>query len=246
MLPVFGHILGKNMKICFWWTSFVMERSARYLKEHIHSIEEKKNEEAETVFFRDPQYGTNSFIFTLRGGNRVFYSAPVEYLDSYQVGYHKMLTYRENCYHCRYARAERVGDLTISDFSGLGRLEPWTEENRSVSCVIPSTPKGRFLLDTLQQKEKIQLYRRPAEEAYRFEKQLRGPSAPNVHRKEFLKLYSEGNGFDASVQCACKKEMQRYFVIRTLHVKEIRLACRKLVPTKLKKIIKKGAKYFSA
>ena len=220
--------------------------SARYLKEHIHSIEEKKNEEAETVFFRDPQYGTNSFIFTLRGGNRVFYSAPVEYLDSYQVGYHKMLTYRENCYHCRYARAERVGDLTISDFSGLGRLEPWTEENRSVSCVIPSTPKGRFLLDTLQQKEKIQLYRRPAEEAYRLEKQLRGPSAPNVHRKEFLKLYSEGNGFDASVQCACKKEMQRYFVIRTLHVKEIRLACRKLVPTKLKKIIKKGAKYFSA
>ena len=62
--------------------------------------------------------------------------------------------------------------------------------------------------------------------------------------KEFLKLYSEGNGFDASVQCACKKEMQRYFVIRTLHVKEIRLACRKLVPTKLKKIIKKGAKIF--
>ena len=68
-----------------------------------------------------------------------------------------------------------------------------------------------------------------------------------------LDTYAEMKGLNTqqiingvSVQCACKKEMQRYFVIRTLHVKEIRLACRKLVPTKLKKIIKKGAKYFSA
>ena len=157
-----------------------------------------------------------------------------------------MLTYRENCYHCRYARAERIGNLTISDFSGLGRLEPWTEENWSVSCVIPSTPKGQLLLDTLQQKEKIELHCRPAEEAYRFEKQLQGPSIPNAHRGAFLKLYSEGNGFDASVQCACKKEMQIYFVMRTLHVKEIRSVCRKLMPAKLKKMIKKRAKRFFA
>ena len=44
----------------------------------------------------------------------------------------------------------------------------------------------------------------------------------------------------------CKKEMQIYFVMRTLHVKEIRSVCRKLMPAKLKKMIKKRAKRFFA
>lgn len=132
------------------------------------------------------------------------------------------------------------GGAEKSLVSFLATLQKTHAKDVNVDLLV-FRPEGLFLP---QVPENVHWIFEPKE--YRFEKQLRGPSAPNVHRKEFLKLYSEGNGFDASVQCACKKEMQRYFVMRTFHVKEIRLACRKLVPTKLKKIIKKGAKYFSA
>lgn len=218
--------------------------SAQFLKEHVHCIEERKKQKINAISFRDPQYGTNSFIFTLRNQEKIIYAVPVDYIDAYQIGYHRALIYRENCYHCRYARAERISDLTISDFSGLGRLQEWDKERKSVSCVITSTEKGRMLLGSLVKEGKIESYRRPSDEAYQYEKQLRGPSVPNVHRKEFLQRYFEGAGFDQAVQQVCKREIRRNFVAHTLRIKEMIVMLRKIMPKKVKATIKKELKHF--
>lgn len=212
--------------------------SSQYLKSHIQNIEKKKNKTADMISFRDPQYETNNFIFSLRKQNEIIYVAPVEYTDAYQIGYHKALIYRENCYHCKYARAERISDLTISDFSGLGRIEEWKKEGKSVSCVIASTKKGEQLLDVLKKNRAIEIFKRPSDEAYKFEKQLQKPSVPNIHREKFLQVYVEEQNFDYAVQFACKKEMRYNFIIHILHLKELRLFARKLVPTKIKVVIK--------
>ena len=109
--------------------------SEKYLNDHIESINKCK-ETIDKVYFRDPIFGTNQFIFSLYAKDRIIYKAKVKGTDVYQIGYHKALTYREGCYSCKYAQKKRSGDMTISDFSGLGKIKHYSGKHDSVSCVF--------------------------------------------------------------------------------------------------------------
>lgn len=164
-----------------------------YLEQHIESKEGYKNT-ASVVSFRDPRYFTYTFTFTLKNAfGREFYKKRVRSLDNYQLGYHKALIYRENCYSCRYARAERIGDLTIGDFSGLGRLAPCDYSPRKVSCVLANTLKGIKLIEAMV--PIIHLDLRPIDEALRFEHQLQHPSIPHKNRGIFVDSYVKTGSF---------------------------------------------------
>ena len=52
------------------------------------------------------------------------------------------VTLRENCYACKYARPERISDITIGDFIGLGKEVPFDYPKANVSSVTINTEKG--------------------------------------------------------------------------------------------------------
>jgi coenzyme F420-reducing hydrogenase beta subunit len=209
-----------------------------YLKQHIEKIEKKIRMKIDTVSFRDASFGTEEFRFTCKHKNNLLYNKGVYEDDLYQIGYHKALTYRENCYYCRYARAERVGDLTISDFSGLGKLQPWMKPRKSISCIIVSTEKGENLLNELKKAGSIIFEKRPCEEAYNYEHMLQNPSVPHPNRELFKKIYIECNLFDVASRIVLVKEIRRNRFIKFFHVKKIRLIILKLIPKKLKNWLK--------
>lgn len=65
-----------------------------------------------------------------------------------------MISYRENCYHCQFARQHRISDITISDYKGLGKYAPSNIiDNRQVSCILVNTDKGKTLLIIYLKKE---------------------------------------------------------------------------------------------
>lgn len=132
-----------------------------YLSEHISEVEKKISNSVDTVSFRDPQFETSNYMMTFRNGNDIIYKSPVNESDVYQIGYHKGLIYRENCYHCKYARKERVGDITLSDFSGLGKIQSFKGSRSSVSCIVVSTEKGEDLLKELVAENMICVTLRP-------------------------------------------------------------------------------------
>ena len=117
-----------------------------YLEEHVRGIEGRCGRTASALSFRDPAFETSKFRLTLSDAQGLFYIKGPKSNDAYQVGYHSALTYRENCYSCRYARGQRAGDLTIGDFSGYGRHGQKSGKAEKVSCAIVSTPKGQRLL----------------------------------------------------------------------------------------------------
>lgn len=176
----------------------------QYLLEHIKAVEKKTNNCVDKISFRDPQFETHHYMMTFRNCNSIVYKSPVDKSDVYQIGYHKGLIYRENCYHCRYARKERVGDLTLSDFSGLGRVEKWDKSKSSVSCIVVSTEKGRSLIKELVDKKKIYINARPADEAYRYDHMFNAPTVPHKKRKVFVKAYKSNKGFESSAKSATK------------------------------------------
>ena len=159
------------------------------------------------MYFRDP----NTYTFTLynNSGQR-FCMRTIEGGDAYQVGYHKKITYRENCYHCKFAQKRRIGDLTIGDYHGLGSLAPCSFDNKNVSLILVHTDKGEKLLCDLRLKGKIEVYERPLEEPIKGEVQLRHPSTKTKARFDFERYIKKENGdFFLTMSVVLKKYKRR-------------------------------------
>lgn len=214
--------------------------SNEYLDEHLENIEQRKKQKIKLLFFRDPEFGTNSYRFTCKNlNNEYIYNKGVHENDIYQIGYHQSLIYRENCYKCRYAKAERVGDLTIGDFSGLGKKESYTHGKENVSCIIVSTECGGEILNFLKQENKITIYRRPSEEAFLYEKQLREPSIPHKNREKFKKLLEKSNSFIYSAKNALFFTCLKNRIKKIILWDKIRKIIVRILPKKMKQKIKK-------
>ena len=181
---------------------------ATYLEQHVKHIEKRKKEDASELCFRDPKYYTYTYTFTLRNcEGKEFYNRKVLTRDNFQLGYHRALIYRENCYSCRYARKERIADLTIGDFSGLGRYAPFEFDKHNVSCILQNTNKGAVLLRDLS--SIISLHERPVREAFDVEKQLKSPSVKHEERMLFENVYRKTNNFELACDAALRKEKNK-------------------------------------
>lgn len=69
------------------------------------------------------------------------------YLVSFLEGY----AYKTKCYHCNYVGRERIGDITIGDFWGLGNETPFNhDQNEGVSVVLINTENGKKIFNEIQ------------------------------------------------------------------------------------------------
>lgn len=182
-----------------------------YLQQHIIDLENKYNENAVSMYFRDPNTYTYTYTFTLYNRSGLcFCKRTIEEGDAYQVGYHKKMTYRENCYHCQYAQKNRIGDITLGDYHGLGLCAPCSFDDKNVSLVLVNTDNGYALLDKLMERKKIFATERPLEEPIRGEVQLRHPSTKTKERFDFEYYIKKNNGnFSLTMPIVLKKYNRR-------------------------------------
>lgn len=111
------------------------------------------------------------------------------YEDLYYNTFIDGFTYRDSCFNCHYACPERISDITIGDFWGLGKEadDGYIPEHKyGVSCILPITERGRALLD--QVKEHLNIYERPVQEAVDGNDQLRHPKAMDWRIRLFRSL----------------------------------------------------------
>lgn len=210
----------------------------KYLRQHIEKHLNGNSKDIQ-VNFRDPglRGGTTKYWFSLQKKNKpAFYKKRVYDNDEYQFGYHKALIYRDNCYLCRYAEARRVGDLTISDFSGLGRLAIWNHRETNVSCILVNSEKGMDLLNSIS--DRLYLEERPIDEALKYEHQLSHPSVAHPRRPVFIEKYRESCNFDWAVRKAVGYDLIKNHYKTILHFEEIKRGISRILPRALKKYIK--------
>ena len=195
---------------------------ASYLQQHLESIENHLDERTQELYFRDPRYGTHTFTFTLKNkSGKEFYRKKVLSRDNYQLGYHRALIYRENCYHCSYARNERISDLTIADFSGLGRYGSISFDKLNVSCILQNTDKGAELLSNIYKCQAVSLHERPMREAFEVEAQLNSPSLKHHGRDVFEEIYRNTRSFKMACDKALKEEKRKS--LKLLVIRKIKL-----------------------
>ena len=194
-----------------------------YLFQYVHHIERTLKRKTECLSFRDPYFGTEKYVFTLRSksnpsglksmlSQRAVPSKPL-YMQNhggtnlYYIGYMNSLTYRENCYHCRYARAERISDLTFGDFDGLGSIRPFLHPPKQVSMCLVNTTKGLRYLNEIA--DQLFLEERTLEEAIKPQCQLKAPANYHPKRNLFVDEYRRSHDFTEAARKSLKKEVCR-------------------------------------
>ncbi len=72
--------------------------------------------------------------------------------NSFMFGFGKGFTIRLSCYHCLYKNIERLGDITLGDFWGIGELVSFNHNTRNgISLILVNSEKGRqFFEKSLQ------------------------------------------------------------------------------------------------
>lgn len=111
------------------------------------------------------------------------------YEDLYYNTFIDGFTYRDSCFSCHYAKPERISDITIGDFWGLGNEvsdKEIPEHKNGVSCVLPITEKGMQLVEAIR--HSLNIYERPVTEAINGNDQLRHPKSKDWRISMFQKI----------------------------------------------------------
>lgn len=147
--------------------------SLDFLKKHVVHV--AGSTENATVTFRDK----NGMYVVVVVDGKIVYKKSLwreRYHDLYYNTFIDGFTYRDSCNQCIFAQPNRVSDITIGDFWGLGKYIPDNEippHPKGISVVLPNTDKGFQLFHNI--KAEMNVYERTVEEAVLGNDQLRNP-----------------------------------------------------------------------
>ena len=116
-------------------------------------------------------------------------------LDYYYQAFLKGLSYRDNCYSCRYAKVDRVSDITIGDFWGLKRETLQNNFPQKVSVVLLNSTKGQKLFE--MSKSLFIYEKRQKEEAIEGNDQLNCSQVAHKDRGKFEDIYKKKGFLEA-------------------------------------------------
>ncbi|MBD5233358.1 MAG: 4Fe-4S dicluster domain-containing protein [Bacteroidales bacterium] len=129
------------------------------------------------------RYKTEYGLYAFKRGKEVLKESFPE--NNYIVGFLTGLLYRDSCYRCRYARAERVSDITLGDYHFDKTDSQHIEgENRIISKVIINTERGAKLIEDV--KPDINSTAIKYESLLKGNSQLMRPMRPHPLRDKFL------------------------------------------------------------
>ena len=166
-------------------------------------------------------------MFRLEAAGRDVYRR-IGRTDAYLAAFLEGLDYRPSCYQCTYACPQRVSDLTICDFWGLGAEIPFDHPyTGSISAVLVNTSEGQAFFDGCR--DTLFVEERPVEEAVKGNAQLTAPTPAHPKRANFESRY-RSHGFDEAVRIVLRDEM--------------RSAHRAVLRTRIRSVLRKTAGIF--
>lgn len=114
----------------------------------IGTLAEKANVELKNIHFRDKIKGWKKFSFSicfskLQGSNIVFSQSLRE--NKFILGFLKDLYLRPSCHMCVCKNLKSGADVTLGDFWGIQNILPQIDDDKGISLVLVSSPKGMQL-----------------------------------------------------------------------------------------------------
>lgn len=130
-----------------------------------------------------------------RGERKRIYRIRSGYLSYYRY-FLEGTIYRESCYSCPYAKAQRAGDLTIGDYWGIEKFHAdqlasgQIPSDQDISCLFVNSEKGQRFLQKYG--KSLQLWQTQPQWIAQTNRQLQGPSQKPSARENLRRLYKTG------------------------------------------------------
>ena len=140
--------------------------------------------------------------------------------DIYGNDFIKLKNLRESCYRCKFASSDRASDLTIGDFWGIDAIDKINSYKSGVSSLISSTEKGEKYVKILSSKYGL-VKEVDINSIIEYQENLRAPSRRHKERNKYYK----------------NRNLEKIYYHTFLF--DFKRKIKKLIPQKLKKIIKK-------
>lgn len=199
---------------------------ASYLESYLKSVLGITFNECNRITFRND----NKWLLNIYAEDKLIYSKGHQ-LDYYYKSFLAGVIYRKNCYQCPYARRERISDLTLGDFWGLGKKSEFPYSTEKVSLILVNTEKGQQLIDQCTEVTKLE---RTMEEAVAGNPQLRAPTAFTKDVERFREAIRHCEFRDALKRTQIYKEVQKYR-IKTNCIKVLQKAIPQRIYLKIKR-----------
>ena len=154
--------------------------SPQYFKHCLNRITDDKKDISQITFRDLSSWG--KYEINATDSEQRFSESKIIY--SYTKIFLAGAAHRYSCYNCAFARSERIGDITLGDFWGVGKYRPFLHDtSKGVSLLIVNSPKGEALLEKV--KDKLFLQKRSFREAARDNYQLRQSVRQPANRNGF-------------------------------------------------------------
>lgn len=127
-------------------------------------------------------------------------------LDKYSMSFLYSICFTDNCYECRYAKKERVSDITLGD--SWGSDLPDEEHRKGISLILCQTIKGVALLKNAD----IHLEDVDVNKALKCNRQLQHPSIKPRNRDYFFRKITMEKKFNHVVRRCCPKISFKQFI----------------------------------
>lgn len=205
---------------------------AKFFQDYIESIEKKTKKKIPAFYFRDKTWGWGlnaKCVLVDKKGKKTEKNLSPD-ISSYYSLFLESETYRQSCYSCKYADAERKSDVTIGDYWCMEKEHPEYMVERGgplsveagVSCVLVNTQKGEELFEFYAEGLNLQ----PSEyvKVAKWNQQLVSPSIHTEKREKIIHLYKK-YGYKG-VEKMFRKSIGIKYYVRVLRNR--RRKCRKV------------------
>ena len=167
--------------------------SNRMLKDYLAFLADKKQMEIQSIQFRTKTKGQNVY------GEIAYRAYRQEPLISYKSSYYKLFlncqTFRDSCYHCKFAGTKRPGDISLCDYWGIEDEHPdfvkevEKEGLAGISAIMVNTNAGLAFFERL--KQEFLLRESTVEQVAKHNPQLQAPSVKTAERKQVMDCYRQ-------------------------------------------------------
>lgn len=158
--------------------------SPKALKQYVTYEEKKRKTQIQGLRFRSKAKEKSPYMLEI-----VTEKSDKIYLPQVESWYYyyflKGTMHRECCYSCKYAREERIADITLGDFWGAENYYP-IDTSKGISAVLLNTTKGVELFESV--KTKFLCIESNIELAKKQNKQLTSPSEDSPEREYMIGL----------------------------------------------------------
>ncbi len=123
--------------------------SPKTWRKYLKYRERQANDSACAVQFRNKNFGWQKYQLSIQFENGGCYRKE-HAEDLYMKLFLNNISMRPSCYSCSFRKINRVSDLTIADFWGIGRTVPEMDDDKGTSLIVVHSAKGKDLLEAIR------------------------------------------------------------------------------------------------